>query len=71
MANVSLEERVSVLEAEFAKLKQSVECGPDSDKPWWEARFGAFKDDPLYEEAVRLGADYRKSQPTPADDLSS
>ena len=37
-------------------------------KPWWERRFGAFTDDPLYEEAMRFGAEYRKSQPTPADD---
>ena len=28
----------------------------------WERRFGAFKDDPLYDESVKAGAEYRKAQ---------
>jgi hypothetical protein len=35
--------------------------------PWWEKHAGAFQDDPLYDETVRLGAEYRKSQPNAAD----
>lgn len=69
MAGTSVEERLAALETEVAQLKkQLAREKPPSDVPWWERRFGAFKDDPLYEEAMRLGAEYRKSQPTPADD---
>ena len=68
MPTLSLEERVKVLEAEVACLKQEKPTDTAAQKPWWERRFGAFKDDPMYEEAMRLGREYRKSQPTPADD---
>ena len=72
MAAPSLEERMAALEAEVAQIKQRLGTdSPRSDVPWWERRFGAFKNDPLYEEAVRLGAEYRRSQPTPADDDAS
>ena len=68
MATLSLEERVAALEAEVARLKQGRLGVPENALPWWERRFGAFKDDPMYDEAMRLGAEYRKSQPLPADD---
>ena len=69
MATASVEERLAALEAEVAQLKERLEAEhPESKVPWWERRFGAFKDDPLYDEAMRLAAEYRKSQPTPADD---
>ena len=69
MSNATLEERVAMLEAEVARIRArenerySAEC-----TPWWEKRFGAFKDDPGYDEIVRLGAEYRKSQPIASDD---
>jgi hypothetical protein len=65
MASVSLEERVATLEAEVARLKQR---DAQAAVPWWEQRFGAFRDDPMYEAAMRLGAEYRKSQSPPSDD---
>ena len=68
MAAISLEERVAVLEREVARLKQECKEAAEPSVPWWERRFGAFKDDPAYDEAMRLGAEYRRSQPTPADD---
>ena len=68
VANLSLEERVAALEAEVAHLKQKQTHADKAQTPWWKQRLGAFKDDPMYEEAMRLGAEYRKSQPTPADD---
>ncbi len=69
MPTASLEDRVTALEAEVARLSREV-CSAKEGKsaPWWERQFGAFKDDPLYDKAMRLGAEYRKSQPTPADD---
>jgi hypothetical protein len=37
------------------------------ERPWRHRHFGAFKDDPTFDEAVRLGAEYRKAQPNAAD----
>lgn len=60
---------MAALEAEVARLRQQVTARqPQSKVPWCERCCGAFKDDLMYEEAVRLGEEYRKSQPTPLDD---
>ena len=62
MATQSLEERVATLEAEVAELKERLAASQQKDAvPWWERRFGAFKDDPEYDEAMRLGREYRES----------
>ena len=62
----TLEQRVTELEEKVARL--SAESPATSHvKPWWEQWFGVFKDDPTFDEAVRLGAEYRKSQPNAAD----
>ncbi|MCL4207347.1 MAG: hypothetical protein KJ000_33105 [Pirellulaceae bacterium] len=61
MTPAQLEKRVAVLEAELAKLKSKVE-GYDASKPWWEKIAGTFQDDPIYEEAMKLGRQYRQSQ---------
>jgi hypothetical protein len=69
MATRSLEERVAVLESQVARLTEQVAIEPPQKAvPWWEKRFGAFKDNSLYDEAMELGAQYRRSQPTPADE---
>jgi hypothetical protein len=68
MAVPTLEERVAALESEVAQLKQNRPNASPASTPWWERRFGAFRDDPMYEEAMRLGTEYRRSQPSPADD---
>ena len=35
---------------------------PDaSERPWWERVAGRFKDDPVYAEAMKLGAEIRKA----------
>ena len=69
MATNTIEERLAALEADVARLKQAGFGLEESAVPWWERRFGAFKDDAAYDEAMRLGAAYRWSQPTPADDV--
>jgi hypothetical protein len=62
MSAHSLEERVATLEAEVAELKERLAASQEKNAvPWWERRFGAFKDDPEYEEAMRLGREYRES----------
>jgi hypothetical protein len=69
VATNTIEERLTALEADVARLKQECLGAGERAVPWWERRFGAFKDDPAYDEAMRLGAAYRQSQPTAADDV--
>ena len=61
MAVENIELRVAALEAELARLKECVERAvPQGD--WLDEIYGVFDNDPLYEEAMRLGSDYRESQ---------
>jgi hypothetical protein len=55
-----LEERVAYLEAEVAQLKNRLENSVSS-QPWWEKIVGAFVDNSTYDEAMRLGREYRDS----------
>ena len=59
MAQSSLKHRMDVLEQELLKLKEQIKT--PSEKPWWEELFGVYKDDPAFEEAMRLGREYRES----------
>lgn len=68
MAAPSLEERVAALEAEIRQLKQQKEAAPDANsRPWWEKIVGVHQDDPAFDEAERLGREYRESM-RPNDD---
>jgi hypothetical protein len=68
-AVASLEARVAALEAEVACLKQAHPNGAEPLTAWWEKIWGTFKDDPEYEEAMRLGREYRESlRPKDGDD---
>ncbi|MBI3929118.1 MAG: hypothetical protein HY319_26475 [Armatimonadetes bacterium] len=64
MAKTPLEERVAALEQEVAVLKRRLE--PEG-RPWWERILGTFADDPVFDDAMRLGRQYRESL-RPADD---
>ena len=55
-----LEERVALLEAEVARLKRKVESD-SSLTPWWEKITGTFANNSAYDEAMRLGREYRES----------
>lgn len=62
MATPTLEERVTALEKELEQLKrQRTASEPPAEEPWWERIRGTFKDDPAYDEAMRLGREYRES----------
>lgn len=61
MSTLSLEERVAALEAEVEQLKRQFTGQPLDDTPWWKKIVGTFKDDPEYEEAMRLGREWRES----------
>jgi hypothetical protein len=60
MASRSLEDRVAVLEAEVAELKDRLHDG-EPHKAGWKAIVGTFLNDPYYEEAMKLGREYRES----------
>jgi len=62
MATHSLEDRVAALETKLERLEQRQGSdGVQDDKPWWERIRGTFQDDPAYDEAMRLGREYRES----------
>lgn len=63
MTNNEIEKRIAVLEAEVASLKSKVEKKDDKNEiRWYEKIAGTFADDPIYDEAMRLGRKYRESQ---------
>jgi hypothetical protein len=64
LAARTVEERLSELEAKVARL-----LGDEAKTaPWWEQWVGAFKNNPDYDAAMERGAEYRRSQPTAADE---
>lgn len=56
--DTSIEQRLAAVEKELAALKARVENGAPAPKGV-EAFIGTFKDDPDYEEIVRLGRQFR------------
>ena len=58
----ALESRLTAVEKDLAELKQTF-AGAKRNRPsaWWEKMFGAFADSDGFEEAVRLGKEYRES----------
>ena len=67
MANATIEERLTVLEAEMERLKQERGGTAGAPQPWWKEIWGTFKDDAAYVEAMRLGREYREAL-RPQDD---
>ncbi|MEO1404529.1 MAG: hypothetical protein AAFV72_25210 [Cyanobacteria bacterium J06635_1] len=56
-----LEGRVATLEAELSKLQQLLSGLLQKETPWWVSIAGSFEDDPIFEEAVQLGQEWRQS----------
>jgi hypothetical protein len=64
----TLEQRVSELENQIRQvLEREKRTEPIGTEPWWKRHSGAFENNRLYDEAMRLGSEYRRAQPTPAD----
>jgi hypothetical protein len=56
-----LEARVATLETELAQMKQMLSGSQSERAPWWLKVAGSFEDDPTFDEAVRLGQEWRKT----------
>ena len=62
MAAETLEQRVAAVEQELAQLKQQLQTEiPPVSLPWWEKIAGTFANSEHYDEAMRLGREYRES----------
>ena len=55
-----LEERLTLLEAEVDRLKRKIYLTPAA-LPWGEKIAGTFAENPAYDEAMKLGREYRES----------
>lgn len=54
-----LEERLTLLEAEVDRLKRKIDSNPAA-LPWWEKIAGTFAENSAYDEAMKLGREYRE-----------
>lgn len=59
MSALTIEERLTRLEQEVARLKMKV---VDDETPGWKKFVGAFLNDPYFERAMEYGRQYRESQ---------
>ena len=69
----TVEERLAELERKVAHLLgEETEIPEHTESPqlpaWLQQWVGAFKDDPDFESAMKRGAEYRRLQPTAADE---
>ena len=60
-----LEQRLAAVESQLAELRR--QSGPPATN-WIEEIAGTFENDPVFEEVVRYGREYRESHPCPEDE---
>jgi hypothetical protein len=58
MSLAEIEKRVATLEKMVAELQQNAQKQPENP---WLSIIGHFANDPVYDEIVRLGREYRES----------
>jgi hypothetical protein len=61
MTSIEIEKRLEILEAEVALLKSKAVKKTDDEKPWYK-QIPKFGGNLAYEEATRLGREYREAQ---------
>jgi hypothetical protein len=61
MTKAQLERQVHVLEEQVARLKAELEEVRGPQVPWWQKITGSFANDPAFDEAMRLGREWRES----------
>jgi hypothetical protein len=57
-----MEQRMKALEGEIAEIRARLNDTGTPGVDWLDKIWGSFKDDPVYEEAMRLGREYREAQ---------
>ena len=68
MATEALEDRLAAVERELTQIKRQLAAGkPQSSPAGWERIFGSFADSEGFDEAVRLGREYREAQNAQSD----
>ena len=61
MTIAQLEQRLTALEKVVEQLQQEVAKTTPPSEPWWVTEAGRFANDPVFDEIVRLGREYRES----------
>ena len=61
MASSKIELRVAALEAEVTRLREQLGKTVPARTDWLDAVYGAFANNPDFEQAMRLGQQYRES----------
>lgn len=57
----ALEKTVSELQKQATPTEQEINDDPSKQYPWWRVDAGRFANDPVFDEIVRLGREYRES----------
>ena len=57
----TIEERLTNVEEDLAEMKRLFTIQKDKRKSWIEEISGTFKDDPDFDDIVKLGQQFRKS----------
>lgn len=61
MNGAGLEQRIEALELEVSQLKAVIENQAAPEQLGWRRIIGSFANDPAFDEAMRLGREWRKS----------
>lgn len=61
LSQQQLEEKVIYLEQEMSQVKQILSINNKKSVPWWEKITGTFADNLAFDEAMKLGNQYRQS----------
>lgn len=61
MTVAELTKRVERLEKQIARMEERLNGGSEEEEPWWKALHGRWADNPVFDEAMRLGREYRES----------
>jgi hypothetical protein len=59
--SVKLEQHVAALEQKVAVLQQGRNKGSGASTAWIDDLYGKFAADPVFDQAMKLGAKYRRS----------
>lgn len=61
MTTAELAQRVEALETAFHDLQAELRHATQQNRRWWVDDAGRFANDPVFDEIVRLGREYRES----------